>query len=109
MRLIDADAIISRIKPLIEAERQIFKKASWNFAEKCLTVVESAPTVSAYLPTGEWEEISTSESKVIALQYMRCSTCKRWHIVPYLYKVTLSNYCPNCGAVMAKGEKNETD
>ena len=47
MRTVDADAIISRIKPIIEAERQIYNKASWNFAEKCLTVVESAPTVSA--------------------------------------------------------------
>ena len=48
MRTVDADAIISRIKPLIEAERQIFKKASWRFAEKCLAVIESAPTVSVY-------------------------------------------------------------
>ena len=48
---------------------------------------------------GEWEEISTSEAKV-TLQYMRCSVCKRWHIVPYLYEVTLPNYCPNCGTDM---------
>ena len=48
MRTVDADEIVLKIKPLIEAERQIYNlKASWNFAGKCLAVVESTPTVSA--------------------------------------------------------------
>lgn len=57
MRTVDAGEIVLRIKPLIEAERQIYNlKASWKFAEKCLAVVESTPTVSAepqWIPVSE--------------------------------------------------------
>ena len=52
---------------------------------------------------GEWKEISTGEAKDITLQYMRCSACKRWHIVLYYYRITPSEYCPHCGAKMKKG------
>ena len=61
MRTVDADEIVLKIKPLIEAERQIYNlKASWNFAGKCLAVVESTPTVSA---EPEWIPISEQMPK----------------------------------------------
>ena len=52
---------------------------------------------------GEWENITTctaEEAGVDTLQQMRCSVCKRWHIVPYYYRITPSEYCPHCGAKM---------
>ena len=55
---------------------------------------------------GEWENITTctaEEAGMETLQQMRCSVCKRWHTEPYIYYVTPSNYCPNCGAKMKKG------
>ena len=55
---------------------------------------------------GEWEKATTftvEETSIDTLQQMRCSVCKRWHTEPYIYYVTPSNYCPNCGAKMKKG------
>jgi len=110
MRLIDADAFTNVLRKDKKYMRLLMSKET-ALVDVLSTVIDdlegtgldgykNAPTVSAYLPTGEWEEISTGEAKDITLQYMRCSACKRWHIVPYLYKVTISNYCPHCGAKM---------
>ncbi len=56
---------------------------------------------------GTWEEVSTcaiEDTGVDTLQQMRCSACKRWYTKPYLYNITLDNYCPNCGKKMT-GDK----
>ena len=47
MRLINADAIMPRLRSISEAERQIYGEASWGFAQKCIAVVEDAPTVKS--------------------------------------------------------------
>jgi len=106
MRTVDAGEIVLRIKPLIEAERQIYNlKASWNFAEKCLAVVESTPTVSAepewipcaerlpkragtYLVTDHNGDIARYiflDSESSKEYWMRC--VKAWMPLPKPYKV----------------------
>lgn len=44
MRLIDADALMRKLEPIIEAETQIYRRESWGFAVKCMNEVEEAPT-----------------------------------------------------------------
>ena len=45
MRLIDADALMPKLRFIREAEHQIYGKESWGFASKCITAIEDAPTV----------------------------------------------------------------
>lgn len=47
MRLIDADALMRSIEPILEAEEQIYGCSSWCFAIKCRDEVQDAPTVDA--------------------------------------------------------------
>ena len=47
MRLINADAILPRLRSISEAEHQIYGEASWGFARKCIAVVEDAITEEA--------------------------------------------------------------
>lgn len=61
MRLINADAVIPKLKSICEGENQIYGCGSWRFAIKCLTVVENAPTIE---PRPE---------------IVRCKDCKHWH------------------------------
>ena len=45
MRLIDADALIPKLKFICEGENQIYRRESWGFAIQCLNAVEDAPTI----------------------------------------------------------------
>ena len=56
MRLIDADALMPKLKAILEAENQIYGRASWDFSARCVQAVENAPTI---------------ESEII-----RCKDCK---------------------------------
>ena len=53
MRLIDADALMPKLKFIREAEHQIYGKESWGFASKCITAVEDAPTIDER-KKGKW-------------------------------------------------------
>lgn len=54
MRAIDADALIRKLEPIIEAENQIYGRESWSFAVKCRNEVEEAPTIEPERKTGKW-------------------------------------------------------
>lgn len=59
---------------------------------------------------GEWEEkevFNVSESKIDEWQSARCSQCGLYHTTPYLYFFDDFRYCPNCGALMIKGERGK--
>lgn len=58
-RLIDADALMPKLKFIREAEHQIYGKESWGFASKCITAIEDAPTIE--------------EPEIIY-----CKKCKHW-------------------------------
>lgn len=45
MRAVDADALMRKLEPIIEAETQIYRRESWGFAVKCRNEVEEAPTI----------------------------------------------------------------
>ena len=51
MRLIDADALIPKLKCICEGENQIYRRESWGFAIQCLNAVEDAPTIN---PQPHW-------------------------------------------------------
>ena len=45
MRAIDADALRHKLKPILEAENQIYGRATWNFSKRCLQIITDAPTI----------------------------------------------------------------
>lgn len=45
MRCIDADALMPKLKAIVEAENQIYRRESWGFAIRCVEAVEDAPTI----------------------------------------------------------------
>ena len=51
MRTIDADALIPKLKAILEAENQIYGRVSWGFSAKCLQVIEDASTIE---PESQW-------------------------------------------------------
>lgn len=56
MRPIDADALMRKLEPIIEAENQIYRRESWGFAVKCRNEVEEASTIEPeqrWIPSGE--------------------------------------------------------
>jgi hypothetical protein len=89
MRLIDADALMRRIEPILEAEEQIYGCSSWCFAIKCRDEVQDAPSVDAVpVRRGRWVKRLKN-----AIGY-DCTACG---------KSAVSNnfdYCPYCGADM---------
>lgn len=58
---------------------------------------------------GEWTHRDVEENTTIEeWQAAKCSLCGRWLTTPYLYSFHHYNYCPNCGAAMAKdGKRND--
>lgn len=40
-------------------------------------------------------------------QAAKCSVCGKWHTTPYLYSFDNYAYCPNCGAEMHGGKRDE--
>lgn len=89
MRAIDADTLIPKLKFIIEAENQIYGRASWGFATKCVTAVEDSPTIKPN-NTGEWEQLESGS--------WWCKFCGANDVGFKNY-----NFCPNCGADM-RGE-----
>lgn len=52
-RLVDADVLMPKLRLIREAEHQIYGKESWEFASKCITAIEDAPTVPQWIPVSE--------------------------------------------------------
>lgn len=95
-RLIDANALMPKLKFIREAEHQIYGKESWGFASKCITAVEDAPTIEER-KTGKWIEQDDGWDGV----YYECSVCKEaFTLIDGNPSNNLYNFCPNCGAKM---------
>lgn len=60
MRLIDADKLMSKLNSISEAESQIFGKASWGFAAKCINVIEN----SSIVDSGSIESLTDDEKRI---------------------------------------------
>lgn len=87
MRPIDADALIPKLRFILEAEHQIYGKESWGFASKCINAIEDAPTVQLKQKTGEWIDTGSGQE---------CSECGE---IQYGYD-NGRHFCANCGADM---------
>lgn len=90
MRLIDGDALTSSIEPIIEAEEQIYGRASWNFAAKCRNIIEDALTIEPKHKKGKWIHHEGGYS-----DHYECTACSNAIVLTERW-----NYCPNCGARM---------
>lgn len=105
MRIIDADALMSKLKFIQEAEHQIYGKESWGFAGKCIAAVEDAPTIKER-PTGKWIEFDSGEDKY---DVIKCPCCKHTFKVDSYHWTDIGfikddfKFCPNCGVVMNGG------
>lgn len=93
MRLIDANALMPRLKFIREAEHQIYGKESWGFASKCITAVEDAPTIEER-KTGKWQR-KYSRPGVYADLCWHCSICGGKFSDTY---ANMWKYCPDCGS-----------
>ena len=59
--------------------------------------------MSDLIKQSEWIDIKVVDVKdtgLEELQSMKCKNCGKYHTEPYLYYVSKSKYCPNCGARM---------
>lgn len=92
-RLIDADALMPKLKFILEAENQIYRRESWGFTAKCINAVEDAPTIEER-KVGKWIEDNTRMSG----SYYVCDQCGSEYKTP-------DNFCGNCGAKMEEGEE----
>ena len=90
MRLIDADAMMERLK--VWDTEDVVDKALFNFA---LNRVLDAPTVEPERNKGRWLLISDGYT-----DYVKCDQCGNLSYVE-------RNFCPNCGANMRKGAEHE--
>lgn len=94
-RLIDADALIRKLEPIIEAENQIYGRGSWGFAVKCRNEVDKSPTIEPERKTGKWIERNPQNSDKCRL--IECDQCGFSHIVgfnvPYEHWIENRNFC----------------
>ena len=91
-RLIDADALIPNLKFIREAEHQIYGKGSWEFANKCITAVEDAPTIEKR-KNGKWIVCDGDWFKTMC----KCSECGA--MIDFNEK-DINVFCYHCGARM---------
>lgn len=91
MRLINADAILPRLRILSIGERQIYGEASWGFAQKCIAVVEDAPTEEPKQKTGWWNYCMNGMGT--------CSECGKTQLSVY-NDDGWQKFCGCCGAKM---------
>lgn len=87
VRMIDANALKERNTVIGIVNGQKMKVIPVN-------VIDNAPTVEER-PKGEWLLRNSG-----CIQWIRCSICNKHQD----YRAT-TNFCPNCGASMVRGEK----
>lgn len=112
MRLIDADELSKNIYDNVSALYVDAVVAK----EDCLRKIEEAPTVDAvpvvhgiWIPVYE-SEMSGWDPAVAGFDPIGgyiCSACKDEAVYDCNDKFVLSDYCPNCGAKMNKGDKDD--
>lgn len=102
-RLIDADALIHKLKTAIELGKKVDE--STTELEAVLNDVETMPTIDAVpVRHGEWIYCVSSER----WECDRCGeiapTITGIKIDNEMYNAWLSPFCPNCGAEMREEE-----
>lgn len=95
MRLIDADALIEKIRKLPNAGIRWFVSA-----EAVFDTILKAPTIELHHPKGHWIFVHPLQKNDNGAYI--CSECKvgNWEIDPKSYF-----FCPNCGVKMEEGEQ----
>ena len=101
MRLINADELMPKLKFIREAEHQIYGKESWEFASKCITAIEDAPTIEER-KTGKWIP-HKSVFGGLGEKVYTCNQCG------YNIGFHTENFCPSCGADMREGQDERHD
>lgn len=89
-RLIDADALIHKLKTAIELGQRV--DGSVGELKAVLNDLESMPTIDAEpVRHGKWIGYAGTIGN-------ECSLCGKW--IDVLQGTVEMNYCPNCGARM---------
>lgn len=96
-RYINADEAVNALK-------RWFKFPDYNKGEKniiacAITMLEEAPTADVVeRKRGKW---------IINESYIKCSNCKDMWSNDDIEMIKSFNFCPNCGARMVRGDKDE--
>ena len=90
MRCIDADALIDKY-----GEWYTEEGTEEGYIGTIKGIVDSMPTIER--KTGKWLETDSHEPC-----WFKCDQCGRLHDF-------LDAYCPNCGAIMERGDDHEND
>lgn len=99
MGLIDADKVLDIVAAYCPDDDGSCSKAGIDLREM-LDEIEALPEIDAEpVKHGKWIETNDETKK-------RCSECDVIHLIAQ-YPHGNANYCPNCGAKMNGGEKNE--
>ena len=127
MRLIDADALLEKVREIrkLALDRAVETPANMPFPiyqnpaytrystqaderEKFKVMIEEAPSVQPERKTGRWIESNPQNSKLCRL--MTCSECGKAYIVninvPYEDWTEAHKFCVECGAKMKGGEQD---
>lgn len=94
MRLIDADALLEKMKISLPMEDDISECVS-NCARTARRLVAKAPTVDP-VKHGEWKVAGTCDKGDKTYIVNQCSNCGA-------IKLAITDYCPDCGAKMDGG------
>lgn len=100
-RLIDADALIERMRKYIDGDWHRNLGAVFTHGvEACINMAELAPTIEAVpVVHGEWVLLDECSNAGVY-----CSVChKKVYRKDYANQKVKSKWCPNCGADMRKG------
>lgn len=86
-----------------EAVLSHYKKCSFAMVKAVIAYIEDIPAADvAPVVHGRWEYIPQT---LDTLSQFRCSVCGWWSLDPSIDNAY--NYCPNCGAKMDGGERDE--
>ena len=94
MRLIDADALKKELN-FVYSCAYIESKSKEGIASDIIDIINNALTVDKR-PQGEWIDHGN---------HIECNQCGVWFLKDHLIR---KSFCPNCGAKMQMGSKNET-
>ena len=109
VRLIDANAIVEKLKSYYEAlspdvQSELIRR---DEVSSCIAELINAPTIDAQpVKRGKWSEYSRNALET----YIECTNCCVASRPIHLQMVTINgsglpDYCPNCGADM-RGDKD---
>lgn len=103
MRLIDADAAIEAVCEEVMDRFFVPPSAGYNVAEEALKKLPSIQSKHKTGKTGQWIP-SDSELEI------KCNKCGKdfseyVYSTDYIFLAEYPKFCPNCGAIMKKGEQ----